>query len=281
MHRVVGRHLPFALNTCTRRCQQFTARHNSPFLGSVRSCPPRKHLVLSSQRIHLETFATFQNNEGPTVGFAQEKPVFVNFHIYKGKGAIAVGAIKPKFAHTQGGAQMLEKPGCMLLEFAPAIGERQYDWSKKQTFSLSPVEAGDIMENAKEGCQFYHDPNKGRSGEGSITKQLSISRTPDGKGFFFQLVVNMPNRSGAGNQSTSQRVSVPVSNAEYATLKSLFNFMIPHLLGFGVFINPFSNGEGQPTNQSGTSVPPERSPSGSAQPRGYEQPLHKRSGPPF
>ncbi|KAK3264779.1 Single-stranded DNA-binding protein why1, chloroplastic, variant 2 [Cymbomonas tetramitiformis] len=82
---------------------------------------------------------------------------------------------------------MLEKPGCMLLEFAPAIGERQYDWSKKQTFSLSPVEAGDIMENAKEGCQFYHDPNKGRSGEGSITKQLSISRTPDGKGFFFQL----------------------------------------------------------------------------------------------
>lgn len=89
--------------------------------------------------------------------------VFVGHSIYKGKAALTVEPRAPEFAPldvtrafsefkltpikflglfqlwwlpnatwVQSGAYKLSKEGCIFLQFAPAIGTRQYDWNRKQ-----------------------------------------------------------------------------------------------------------------------------------------------------
>ena len=57
----------------------------------------------------------------------------------------------------------VEKPGKMLLEFAKARGERQYDWNNRQYFAMDVTEMGDMIANLSrgEGVQFYHDSSLG------------------------------------------------------------------------------------------------------------------------
>lgn len=86
--------------------------------------------------------------------------VFVGHYIYKGKAALQSGAYK------------MSREGFMLLQFAPAAGVRQYDWSRKQVFSLSLTEMGTLMSlGTKDSCEFFHDPNIGRR----CSKQASKS----------------------------------------------------------------------------------------------------------
>jgi hypothetical protein len=42
------------------------------------------------------------------------------------------------FLSLKSGGIRLSKEGCVFLEFAPAVGPRQYDWSKKQVSSPCP-----------------------------------------------------------------------------------------------------------------------------------------------
>ncbi len=89
----------------------------------------------------------------------QEFRTFAGFNIYKGKGAINVVPIPPTFSVTER-SQSVHRAGALLLEFAPAgSGPREYDWSKKATFSLSATECGEIA-RLKEGVatEFTHDP---------------------------------------------------------------------------------------------------------------------------
>mmetsp|Transcript_37764 Transcript_37764/g.67684 ORF Transcript_37764/g.67684 Transcript_37764/m.67684 type:complete len:184 (-) Transcript_37764:102-653(-) len=59
-----------------------------------------------------------------------------------------------------------------------------------------------------------------------MSKVLRVEPTPDGNGFFFSLSI-----SDKGNSSKSS-LSIPVSIGEFGVLKSLFNYSLPHLLGF-------------------------------------------------
>ncbi|KAJ1407567.1 hypothetical protein SESBI_24253 [Sesbania bispinosa] len=83
--------------------------------------------------------------------------------IYKGKAALTVTPRPPAFTPLESGAFKISREGYVLLQFAPAVGSRQYDWNRKQVFSLSVNEMGSVMSlGARESCEFFHDPLKGK-----------------------------------------------------------------------------------------------------------------------
>ncbi|KAL0336318.1 UNVERIFIED_CONTAM: Single-stranded DNA-binding protein WHY1, chloroplastic [Sesamum calycinum] len=130
----------------------------------------------------------------------------------------------------QSGAFKLSKEGFVLLQFAPASGVRQYDWGRKQVFSLSVTEIGNIISlGARDSCEFFHDPFKGKSDEGRVRKVLKVEPLPDGSGHFFNLSVQ--------NKLTNvdENIYIPITKAEFAVLVSSFNFVIPYLLGWHTF----------------------------------------------
>ncbi|KAK6119007.1 hypothetical protein DH2020_047246 [Rehmannia glutinosa] len=114
--------------------------------------------------------------------------VYVGYSVYKGKAALTAEPRSPEFSPLGSGAFKLSKEGFVLLQFAPATGVRQYDWGRKQVFSLSVTEIGNIISlGARDSCEFFHDPNKGRSDEGKVRKVLKVEPLPDGSGHFFNL----------------------------------------------------------------------------------------------
>eukprot|EP00191_Tetraselmis_sp_GSL018_P024016 CAMPEP_0177626140 /NCGR_PEP_ID=MMETSP0419_2-20121207/30492_1 /TAXON_ID=582737 /ORGANISM="Tetraselmis sp., Strain GSL018" /LENGTH=221 /DNA_ID=CAMNT_0019127169 /DNA_START=123 /DNA_END=785 /DNA_ORIENTATION=+ len=150
---------------------------------------------------------------------------------YKGKGALAVRPIRPTWRSLQGGGIAIERQGTMFVEFAAAVAERQYDWENKLTFALNAIELGTLMECAGSKNEFYHDPGKGGRSEGTVSKTLRVEPTPSGNGYFFSISVS--DKSSRRNTN----ISVPVSFGEFAVMKQLFQYCIPHLLGFDEAFN--------------------------------------------
>ncbi|PKU63548.1 Single-stranded DNA-binding protein WHY3, chloroplastic [Dendrobium catenatum] len=75
----------------------------------------------------------------------QPTRVYAGYSIYKGKAALSLEPKSPEFAPLDSGAFKVSKEGFVLLQFAPAVGTRQYDWNRKQVFSLSVGEIGTLM----------------------------------------------------------------------------------------------------------------------------------------
>ncbi|XP_068650525.1 single-stranded DNA-binding protein WHY1, chloroplastic-like [Aristolochia californica] len=171
--------------------------------------------------------------------------VFVGYSIYKGKAALTVDPKAPEFVPLDSGAYKVSKEGFILLQFAPAAGLRQYDWSRKQVFSLSIAEIGSLMGlGAKDSCEFFHDPNKGKSEEGQVRKLLRIEPLPDGSGHFFNLSVQ--NRL----LNVDESIYIPIAKAEFTVLVSAFNFIVPYLLGWNAFGNTIRPDESVRTNNA-------------------------------
>ncbi|GFZ00129.1 ssDNA-binding transcriptional regulator [Actinidia rufa] len=130
------------------------------------------------------------------------------------------------------GAFKLSREGFVVLQFAPASGVCHYDWDRKQVFSLSVSEMGTLIKlGARESCEFFHDPSIGKSDEGKVRKLLKVEPLPDGSGH----VINLSVQNKITNMEES--IYIPVSKAEYNILISLFNFIVPHLLGWHIFAN--------------------------------------------
>lgn len=154
----------------------------------------------------------------------------MGYSVYKGKAALTVEPRPPEFSPLDSGAFKLSKEGFVLLQFAPASGVRQYDWGRKQVFSLSVTEIGNIISlGARDSCEFFHDPFKGKSDEGRVRKVLKVEPLPDGSGHFFNLSVQ--------NKLTNvdESIYIPITKAEFAVLVSSFNFVVPYLLGWHTF----------------------------------------------
>ena len=170
----------------------------------------------------------------PAAGPGGGVRAFVGYNVYKGKAALQFSPVKAQFApftDRQGQAALrLDRKGSILCQFAPAAGERQYDWEKKQTFALSADELGSLlaMDAFKDEVSFFHDPNMGGQGQGLVQKALKVGPSPDGKVLFFSLDV----KSGG---SPNQRISVPVSRGEFAVLCSLIHSVLPSLLGWDLW----------------------------------------------
>ncbi|CAK7326982.1 unnamed protein product [Dovyalis caffra] len=183
------------------------------------------------QQKNFTTSSRPSPSSAPPAGVSPPK-VFVGHSIYKGKAALTVEPKSPEFSPLESGAYKLVKEGFVLLQFAPATAVRQYDWTRKQVFSLSVTEIGHLVSlGARDSCEFFHDPNKGRSDEGKVRKVLKVEPLPDGSGHFFNLSVQ--------NKvlNVDESIYIPVTRAEYTVLTSAFNYILPYLLGWHAYAN--------------------------------------------
>lgn len=165
--------------------------------------------------------------------------VLAAYCIYKGKCALSSRPILPTFSKSGGGFKV-DRRGTVMLTFWPAIGERKYDWEKKQLFALSATEIGSLINLGPEGsCEFFHDPSMLSSNAGQVRKSLSIKPHGDGSGYFFSLnVVN-------NILQTNDRLVVPVTSAEFAVMRTVFTFALPHLMGWDQYTNLASRSTSQ------------------------------------
>ena len=190
--------------------------------------------------------ALHQNNTvapGHNTRSATGRKVYCDFAIYKSKTALKLSVIRATYeTNAATGASHKRRDGCALLEFAPATGARQYDWSRKQTISLSPVELAELADALDRGraVSFFHDPNMGTQRQGALTKSLKGEPMPDGSGGAFLNMAVSGSAAGAGAKH-----NVAVSRAEFAALKMLAEFLVPRLMGFGeVFEREKGNNNG-------------------------------------
>ncbi|CAI9754256.1 unnamed protein product [Fraxinus pennsylvanica] len=158
--------------------------------------------------------------------------IFAPYSIYKGKAALSASPILPTFSKLESGGFRVDRRGVIFLTFWPAIGERKYDWDKRQTFALSATEVGSLISlGPKDSCEFFHDPSMLSSNAGQVRKSLSIKAHDNGGGYFVSLnVIN-------NILKTNDRFVVPVTTAEFAVMRTAFNFALPHIMGWDRYTN--------------------------------------------
>ncbi|KAK6922060.1 Whirly transcription factor, partial [Dillenia turbinata] len=187
----------------SKRALSLNARYSSDYFEQQRvpSAPPNN--------------TSFQQPPPERDGFPSR--VYVGHSIYKGKAAVTVEPKAPEFSSLESGAFKVSKEGYVLLQFAPAAGVRLYDWSRKQVFSLSVTEIGSLISlGSRESCEFFHDPNKGRSDEGKVRKVLKVEPLQDGSGHLFNL--NVQNKL----LNVDDNIYIPITKAELAVLVAAF-----------------------------------------------------------
>lgn len=152
---------------------------------------------------------------------------FASYTVFKGKAALSISPILPNFTKIESGGSRVKKNGSVMLTFFPAVGQRQYDYSKKQLFALSPTEVGSLISlGSAESCEFFHDPSMKSSHEGQVKKSLSITPLGNDNGYFVNITVlnNV--------QKTNERLSVPVTKAEFAVMRTALSYALPHIMGW-------------------------------------------------
>ncbi|PKI55068.1 hypothetical protein CRG98_024534 [Punica granatum] len=154
--------------------------------------------------------------------------IFAPYTVYKGKAALSLTPVLPTFTKLESGNGLrVDRRGNMMMKFWPAIGERKYDWEKRQLFALSATEIGAFISlGPTDSCEFFHDPSMKTSNAGQVRKSLSIKPHQDGSGYFISLsVVNNLLKS-------MDRITVPVTTAEFAVMKTACSFALPHIMGW-------------------------------------------------
>ncbi|XP_068331698.1 single-stranded DNA-binding protein WHY1, chloroplastic-like [Pyrus communis] len=81
--------------------------------------------------------------------------------------------------------------------------------------------------------------------EGKIRKVLKVEPLPDGSGHFFNLSVQ--------NKliNLDESIYIPITRAEFAVLKSAFNFILPYILGWHAYANSIKPEASGRANNSG------------------------------
>uniref|UniRef100_A0A0D3F0Y8 WHY domain class transcription factor n=1 Tax=Oryza barthii TaxID=65489 RepID=A0A0D3F0Y8_9ORYZ len=152
---------------------------------------------------------------------------FASYTVFKGKAALSMQPILPSFSKLESGGSRVNKNGSVMLTFFPAVGQRKYDYSKKQLFALSPTEVGSLISlGPAESCEFFHDPSMKSSHEGQVKKSLSVTPLGNDSGYFLNITVlnNL--------QKTTERLSLPISKAEFTVMRTALSFALPHILGW-------------------------------------------------
>ncbi|XP_048138095.1 single-stranded DNA-binding protein WHY2, mitochondrial [Rhodamnia argentea] len=164
--------------------------------------------------------------------------IFAPYCVYKGKAALSLSPVLPTFSKLESGAGLkVDRHGVMMLRFWPAIGERKYDWEKRQLFALSATEIGSLISlGSKDSCEFFHDPSMLSSNAGQVRKSLSIKPHADGGGYFISLSVTN------NILKTNERFTVPVTAAEFAVMKTACSFALPHIMGWDRYTNNLRHG---------------------------------------
>ena len=136
-----------------------------------------------------------------------------SFNIYK-KSAAAQFTLLPPRRDDNG---RISKTGAVLLEMAPAQGEKSYDWRSKITFAFG----------INDMTQFFDDPSSSKWG--------NFFHQNDGTNKKLQLTPGEGRYEGTFMMSLSSgesRVSVSLSAGEFQVLGRLFSAALPRMLGW-------------------------------------------------
>ena len=137
-----------------------------------------------------------------------------SFNIYKKSAAAQINLLPPR----KDDNGRISKAGAVLLEMAPAQGEKSYDWkNSKLTFAFG---MNDLV-------QFFDDPSSPRWGSffhqnGGVNKKLTISH---GEGRY-EGTFMMSLSSG------EDRISIPLTGGEFQVLGRLFTAALPKMIGW-------------------------------------------------
>jgi hypothetical protein len=147
------------------------------------------------------------------------------YAIYKKMGAAQFNLITPRykdFTRRDGTtAERIDKDGSVLLEVAPGVGKRQYDWKdSKISFSIGMSDLAIWMANpyaeGESGISLFHDtPN-------SPEKKKLIVRPGQRDGYMLSLTETTQNKT----------VTVPLSDGEYEVLLRLLMAAAPTFIGW-------------------------------------------------
>ena len=166
----------------------------------------------------------------------------LDYAIYKTKGAAKFFLLRPHFyckkcgeknwtrashmRNTSCSEKMAGRPGAVLVELATPKTDKLYDWENKIKIALSIDDIGRVLSafKTKSKIEIFHDPNKGREGEGKISKKLIFSPGNKNGTFFLQGWV-----SSAGNK---HEVKVSISENELVVLTLLFSNAVSTCLGW-------------------------------------------------
>ncbi|XP_057439579.1 single-stranded DNA-binding protein WHY2, mitochondrial [Lotus japonicus] len=192
--------------------------------------------VLSSSRNpQVRDFSTAARETYVAKGYTTDR-VFAPYYVYKGKAAMSLSPVLPTFTKLDSGALVVERRGSIMMVFTPAIGERKYDWEKRQKFALSATEVGSLIAmGPQDSCEFFHDPSMSSSNAGQVRKSLSIKPHANSSGYFVSLTVvnNLLN--------AKENFNVPVTTAEFAVMKTACSFALPHIMGWDRLTNQQSS----------------------------------------
>lgn len=137
-----------------------------------------------------------------------------SFNIYK-KSAAAQFTVLPPRRDDNG---RITKTGAVLLEMAPSVGDKSYDWrNQKVTFAFG---INDL-------CQFFDDPNDPKWGSffhvnDATNKKLTFTHGEGKYAGTFMMGLSMG----------ESRVSVSLSAGEFNVLGRLFSAALPVILGW-------------------------------------------------
>ena len=222
LKRLLARSSPTTTTTTTTRAQSNWS--SPPPLRPPLGAPPPPPQPQQNTTTTSNTSSSGGNN------------VFVDYGVYKTKGALKVKCVKAQFERDAGGRSVLKRAGGILFELANSTAPRQYDWGNKSSFMLSATEAAELADRmaANSGCSFFHDPGAGTSARGATNKKFVVEPMPDGSGGLF-VNVSVTSKSSSGNDGgggAKSFHSVPVSYGESAAIRHLIVYLVPRLMGF-------------------------------------------------
>ncbi|CAJ1931718.1 unnamed protein product [Sphenostylis stenocarpa] len=160
--------------------------------------------------------------------------VYADYSVYTRMGVLTLTPKPPQFDAKASGAFSVSREGYMLLQFAPSISTEEpiYDWNQKQVFSLSVTEMGTLISlGAMDSWEFFRKTANAKSGI-EVRKVLKVEPLLDITGHSFSLSVY---KKPVDKEEIEERLYLPVTRADLAVLRSIFNYIMPYLLGWNAF----------------------------------------------
>ena len=137
-----------------------------------------------------------------------------SFNVYKKTSAAQFTLLPPR----RDDNGRISKSGAILLEMAPSVGDKSYDWkNKKLTFAFG---MNDLT-------QFFDDPHSQKWG--------SFFHQNDGKNKKLQITHGQGRYEGTFMLSLSSgedRITISLSGGEFQVLSRLFSAALPKMLGW-------------------------------------------------